>query len=104
MTSNPYAYSSYLLALDFYQQKPKEILLVIPEKINPDKFYETIFKQYLPNKVVITVNKDKFSHLLSASLFAGKSVLENKTTAYVCHNFTCSLPVTTIKDFKNLLE
>jgi uncharacterized protein YyaL (SSP411 family) len=102
--SNPYGYASYLLGLDFYLQKPKEIVLVVPQKVKPDKFYDTVFQNYNPNKVVMLLDDNQPSSTLSASLLAGKKPLKGKLTAYVCHNFACSQPVFTTGDLKKLLE
>ena len=46
----------------------------------------------------------QFPDLLSASLFKGREVINGETTAYVCHNFACSLPATDPDKFQNLLD
>jgi len=89
MVSNPYGYASYLLGVDFYTQKPKEIVLVLPQDRNADKYLDTIYKTYLPNKVVLTLREGESTATLSASLLQGKDPINDKITAYVCHNFAC---------------
>jgi hypothetical protein len=104
IVSNPYGYASYLLGFDFYIQKPKEIVLVIPPENSAEEYYNTIFNSYQPNKVVITIKKDQSTPALSASLLKGKEPIDGKITAYVCHNFACSPPVFTTNDLAKLLE
>jgi uncharacterized protein YyaL (SSP411 family) len=104
MVSNPYGYASYFLGLDFYLKKPKEIVLVLPEGGNAQDYYDTIFKSYLPNKVVIAMEIDKSVPTLSASLLQGKEPIDGKITAYVCHNFACSQPVFSPEDLEKLLQ
>ena len=104
MGSNPYGYASYLLGFDFYTQKPKEIVLVLPQNSDAEEYYDTVFKTYLPNKVVISLKDNQSISTLSASLLQGKIPIDGKITAYVCHNFACSQPVFTTDDLKKLLR
>jgi len=104
MVSNPYGYASYLLGVDFYTQKPKEIVLVLPQDSNADKYLDTIYKTYLPNKVVLTLREGESTATLSASLLQGKDPINGEITAYVCHNFACSPPVFTTVELQKLLE
>jgi uncharacterized protein YyaL (SSP411 family) len=101
--SNPYTYSSYLNGLDFYLQRPKEIFLVLPTELDTT-FTREIFSNYLPNKVVIKNVANSKPSLFSRSILQGKEAVDGKPTAYVCHNFTCSLPVTSSKALLDLLQ
>jgi len=103
MRTNPYGYASYLLGLDFYLQKPKEIVLVLPEKAMAEDFLTTIYRNYIPNKVVVCLPEKEQSSVLSASLLSGKTPLQGKITAYVCQNFSCSPPLFSRADLKKLL-
>jgi uncharacterized protein YyaL (SSP411 family) len=103
MGDNPYGYASYLLGYDLYSQKPKEIVLVLPQDSDAEKYYNTIFKTYLPNKVVVALKDDQNVSALSASLLQGKEPIDGKITAYVCHNFACSPPVFTTTELSKLL-
>ena len=106
MVSNPYGYASYFLGLDFYLKKPKEIVLVLPEDSNAQEYYDTIFKSYLPNKVVVYKNplnkNESINNLTSYAKYYNS--INNKPTIYVCTNFKCSLPVHTVEDMMRLFE
>jgi uncharacterized protein YyaL (SSP411 family) len=102
MLRNPYGYASYLYGIEYYHQKPKEILLVYPANNVPEDFYKSIFSNYEPFKVVISVEDKNTPDFLSASLFQGKSLKDGKPTAYICRNFACSLPINDIAAFNDL--
>jgi uncharacterized protein YyaL (SSP411 family) len=104
MKSNSYGYASYLLSLDFYLKKPKEILIVNSGKESTPEIYRAIFDNFLPNKVVISLTGEDISPVFSASLVKGKKTINGKTTTYVCHNFACSQPVFSAKDLLELLQ
>jgi uncharacterized protein len=104
MLHNAYGYASYLYGLEFYHQKPKEILLVYPENIVPEIFYQSIFSNYEPFKVVISIEEKNIPEFLSASLFQGKSLKDGRPTAYICRDFACSLPINDLAEFNELYQ
>ncbi|MCK5032579.1 MAG: thioredoxin domain-containing protein, partial [Calditrichia bacterium] len=104
LESNPYGYGSYLQALDFYLQKPQEIVLVLPDGNSADKYYTSIFGKYFPNKVIVSINQKNESPLFTASLLQGKEPINGKTTIYVCHDFACSQPIFSIEEFEEYLQ
>lgn len=66
----------------------------------------TLYSMYIPRKVVIFrypngIEAEKITKLLPHT----KNYLpvEGKATAYVCTNYTCALPVTTLKDLRGRL-
>lgn len=103
MESQPFGFAHMLCALDFYLRKPKEIVLV--GKLDDQRTTEllaVITSIYLPNMTVQLVGADepldKFSPLL-----AGKTQVNGIATAYACHNYTCSAPVTRPEELRSLL-
>jgi uncharacterized protein YyaL (SSP411 family) len=94
----PSAFSNLLCTLDFYLGRPKEIAIIgHPHEEMTLRFLREVFHLYLPNKVV------------ACGMEGGLSLLENRpqiqggATAYVCENFTCSLPVATPDELAKLL-
>jgi uncharacterized protein YyaL (SSP411 family) len=58
-----------------------------------------LHQQYLPDKVLFMIDPQQVTAALAAlpllrDMLAGKAQVDGKATVYVCHNFTCSLPVT----------
>jgi uncharacterized protein YyaL (SSP411 family) len=104
MQSQPFGFAHLLCALDFYLAKPKEIVLVADRKAPAaTELVRGIHSLYLPNRTLQLVGPGESLEKISP-LLAGKTQIDGKTTAYVCHNFTCSQPVTSWDELKPLLE
>ena len=93
LAENPFAYSDMLCALDLYLHHPKEIM-VLGDKDAPDvkALLRKLHQVFVPNKTVRCFSKaaNKASGL--PSTLRGQPHPKEKFTAYVCHEFTCSLP------------
>ncbi len=89
-----------LNAFDFYCRKPQEIVVVgDPTATDTQALLHSIHSQYLPNKTLVHIDPQRLDADLAAlpllrELLAGKTQVEGKATVYVCHDFTCSLPMT----------
>lgn len=102
MEQNPFGFSNMLSALDFYLNRPKEIVLLGDKNAWETKaMLGQIHELFVPNKTLVCL--DPRSERQLPSLLTGKSQIEGKLTAYVCHNFTCSLPVIEWGTLKELL-
>jgi uncharacterized protein len=104
MENQPFGFAHLLAALDFYLEKPKEIVLVGDNK-DPEtsELLLKIHLLYMPNMTLQLASPDDSLGRIS-SLLAGKKQIENKPTAYVCHNFTCSQPAVEWDRLKELLD
>ncbi|MBI4525613.1 MAG: thioredoxin domain-containing protein [Deltaproteobacteria bacterium] len=97
-----FGFAHMLAAFDFYMEKPKEIVLLGDESDPGTKeLLQKIHSVYLPNKIL---QLGKSPQALGSPLLAGKTQVAGKPTVFVCHNFTCSLPVTEWEELKPLLE
>ena len=91
ITANPVGHAGLLYAaLDLLA--PALIVLMVPEGGDPTAMREALRDVSLPNVVVDEVWADET--LPSNSPASGKTVIDGKTTAYVCIGPQCSLPVT----------
>lgn len=101
LRQNPIALSEMLLALDFYLDKPFEIIIVKASGDTEKAFLPIMRKTFLPNKIVAIVEKGNELKRQSKviPLMDGKVIFDNKTTAYVCRAGVCKFPTTEPKKF-----
>jgi uncharacterized protein YyaL (SSP411 family) len=104
MAGQPFGLAHMLSALDFYLEKPKEIVIV-GEAAEPAtrQLFNGVHSSYLPNSTLQLVRPNEAIGEF-APLLEGKVQFSGKATAYVCHNFTCSAPVTCWDDLRQLLD
>ncbi|MCZ6876223.1 MAG: thioredoxin domain-containing protein [bacterium] len=109
MEQQPFGLGSLLTALNFYLHKPQEIVL-IGNTNAPDTqaMLSTIHQSYIPHKTLLQIDSQHLAETLDAlprlrDVFAGKTQIGDKATVYVCHDFTCSLPVTEPETLRELL-
>lgn len=97
---NPFGFGYLLNAITIFLEKPLEITLVNPEN---SELYKTLQSEYIPNSFLVTVQNNKqLSGLSEFPFFAGKN-FEEKTSVFVCKDFTCSLPLHTIDEVRKNL-
>jgi uncharacterized protein len=103
MQSQPFGFAHMLCALDLYLRKPKDIVLVgKSEDSRITELLAVIHSLYLPNMTLQLVAPDEPLDKVSPML-AGKTQIDGSATAYVCHNYTCSAPVTRPEQLRSLL-
>jgi len=104
MENQPFGFAYMLAALDFYLEKPKEIVLVGDNK-DPEtaELLSKIHSHYLPNMTLQLASPDDSLEKVSP-LLAGKKQFDGRPTVYVCHNFTCSRPVVEWEELKPILD
>ena len=88
--SSVHGYASILNALDFAQEKTREIFIAgDPEIARP--LIEAVWRDPRRNRVVALVTPEIEKLLPPAR---GKTPVDGKPAAYVCHGFECDLPTT----------
>ena len=103
MESQPFGFAHMLCALDFHLGKPKDIVLVgKPDDPRTTELLALINSLYLPNMTLQLVSPDEPLDEVSP-LLAGKTQINGTATAYVCHNHTCSAPLTRPEELRSLL-
>jgi uncharacterized protein len=80
-------------------------IAVIGAPIEPatSQFLEAVYRQYLPNKIVVAAAPDDVTLMTKLPLLHGKSLVAGKPAAYVCEDYTCKAPVTSSSDLEEVL-
>lgn len=95
MQRAPQGYLKMLCAVDFALGPGNEIALLFPGQIDlNDPLLRLVQQQYLPRTVVAAAAGDSGETGQTVPLLSGRGAIEGRTSAYVCRNFTCDLPVT----------
>jgi uncharacterized protein YyaL (SSP411 family) len=106
MEKNPFGYAGLLLALDFSADTPREIVIV-GEKAAPGtrELLRAVHQTFVPHRVLVAAQPgdDLGAVPHVGELLRGRADSPDQPTAYVCHRFTCSPPVTTPGDLAALL-
>jgi uncharacterized protein YyaL (SSP411 family) len=104
----PTAFPDLLLALDFWLDTPKEIVIVTAgPRREADGFLDVLRRTYLPNKVVAVVPESgpgRELHARLLPLIEGKVARKGRATAYVCERGLCQRPTTEVDVFAGQLE
>ncbi|MBI4364064.1 MAG: thioredoxin domain-containing protein [Candidatus Latescibacteria bacterium] len=93
----PTALSELLLALDFYLDTPKEVIIVTTRsRAEAEPFLARLRATYLPNRIlaIAAQGEDLDSQAKLVPLLQEKVAREGKATAYVCEGGVCKLPTT----------
>jgi len=94
LNKTPSQLTEMLLALDYFDDDVKEIVIVHPNNGKRNTELETAVQEaFLPNKIlVINTEKEIEDTALLIPMAKGKIAINNISTAYVCYDRICKLP------------
>jgi uncharacterized protein YyaL (SSP411 family) len=99
---NPFGFGQLLSAIYLRIKTPIEISVI--KQDGHSVLGNHINKRFLPNAITAIVNQAALSELEKYPYFKGKQTDKNnngsKEFAFVCKDFTCSLPITTISELE----
>jgi uncharacterized protein YyaL (SSP411 family) len=99
MRQHPSAFPYLLCALDSYLATSTEIAVVgDPGDTQTRELLNEIFHRYYPDKVVACGRNE------DPPLLQNRPQIDGRPTAYVCRNFACDLPVTSVRDLGERLK
>ena len=97
---NPFGFGYLLNTISNYLEKPMEITVINTEN---SKLCKSLLASYLPNSFMVMIqNSAQLENLSEYPFFAGKT-FEDKTSVFVCKDFSCSLPLHTIDEINSQL-
>ena len=98
---NPFAFGYLLNVLYLYYQKPTEITIINDSNA---ELVSILRKKFLPDSIMVLVKDEKDLAVLSKHpFFSGKEFQQNKTSVFVCKNFSCSLPLSNLSEIEKEL-
>jgi len=102
--ARPLALSEMLIALDYYTDQAKEIVIATPrgKRESAEAYMEVVRDTFLPNRILTVAEEgeemDEHARLIPVA--GKKTALMGKATAYVCLKGVCKLPATDPVVFK----
>ena len=96
---HPQGFGRGLSAMEFHLGDTKEIV-VIGEKGN--ELERRVLGGYLPDAVIV-ISSDPEADLEMIPLLKDRGMVDGQATAYICENFVCLQPVTTVEDLDEIL-
>jgi uncharacterized protein len=102
MTRIHNAFAQMFIALDFFLDRSKEVVVVGPKlSRDKDEILEMLRGEFLPNKTLGYISPDEES---SFSVFENKTTAEGRTIVYVCENNICKYPTENLAKVRELVK
>jgi uncharacterized protein YyaL (SSP411 family) len=103
MAEQPFGMANMLCAADLYIDKPREIFVLgRADDASTFELLRRIAATHIPNRTLSVVEPGSEGSL--PEVMRGKKQMDGKTTVYVCHAMTCSLPATSWSEVEPLLR
>ncbi len=105
MVKYPSGFGYLLSALDSYLAEGREIAIIGSLGSHEVRaFVEEIYSRYIPNKVIAAAAPEDELAQKAIKLVEGRSLVAGKAAVYVCQNYACMLPATTVKELAERLD
>ncbi len=103
----PMGYTQMLHAIDFMIGPTKEIVITgDPKEKTTKEMIRTVQQTYLPNKVMLVYSdgREKEPTQKLAPFLKEMKPVDNKPTAYVCEQYACQTPITSLEELQDALK
>jgi uncharacterized protein len=104
---NPFGFGQMLSAIYLYVKKPIEVTVITADDDshrNNSGLAELVNRQFIPHGINAIVRPNEFVTLQKYPYFKGRSAEGRGETAFVCKNFSCSLPIRSVKELERELN
>lgn len=103
---NPFGFGQMLNSIYLYVKKPVEIAVFSSDensKTNNSSLVAWLNRQFLPGSMIAIVHPRELAKLQYYPFFKGRDPEGGRETAFVCKDFTCSLPIRSIEELERQL-
>jgi uncharacterized protein YyaL (SSP411 family) len=103
---NPFGFGQMLNSIYLYVKKPVEVTVIITENssnTNNSNLAAWLNRQFLPHSIPAIVHSNDLAKLERYPYFKGRQAQGGRETAFVCKNYTCSLPIESIEELERQL-
>jgi len=102
---HPSAYTFFLSAFDFLLGPSFEIIIVGKSTDNLSKILQPINSKFIPNKILLFKPTDREDEINSIAPFLSHyKAIDGKTTFYICTNYECKQPATSVEEMMQLID
>ncbi|MCL7488296.1 MAG: thioredoxin domain-containing protein [Desulfobulbaceae bacterium] len=105
--THPMIMPRMLCSLDQAQSKPQQVIIAgKPERHDTRELLTTVFASYEPGRVVLLADDGPNEDYLAKHLpfIEDMGMIDDRSTAYVCKDFTCQMPVNDVEELKLQLQ
>jgi uncharacterized protein YyaL (SSP411 family) len=103
---NPFGFGQMLNSIYLYVKKPVEIAVFSSDdnsNTNNSSLVAWLNRQFLPGSMIAIVHPRELAKLQYYPFFKGREAEGGRETAFVCKDFTCSLPIRSIEELERQL-
>ncbi|MFB5601134.1 MAG: thioredoxin domain-containing protein [Nitrososphaeraceae archaeon] len=117
---NPFGFGQLLISIYLYIQKPIEIIILKNDKLDSTKTIQNnsltswISKEFIPNKTFVVIDYGSRNHqklltsnkcpIIENKEIHGTNEKKSNEYAYICRDFTCSLPINNKDELKKYID
>lgn len=98
----PFACSALISSFDFLWGKNLQIVIAGEKNAEQtQQMQKHVLQKFLPNKILLYADSKEIQDVhISQSLIEGKQAQNGQSLIYVCENYTCQQPFSTIEEFE----